>query len=131
MSKSVLLLILGLSSAQSIPSTPPSLTPLELVNLRMRHYNERQVDAMLALYGDDIEVYAYPDRPLGKGKAHMRRVLEETLKDSTAVSLSHQIEQGRYIVNEENVNYGGKDRRYISIYEVRDGLIRSVRFIRD
>jgi hypothetical protein len=42
--------------------------PLELVNLRMRLYNERQVDAILAPYADDIEVYAYPDRLLGKGK---------------------------------------------------------------
>lgn len=106
-------------------------SPTDLVNLRMQHYNDRNVDAMLALYADDIEIYAYPDRLLGKGKPHLRRVLEDTLKDSTAVRVSHQTARGRFVVNEEEVNYGGKNRHSISIYEVSDGLIRSVRFIRD
>ena len=97
----------------------------------MQRYNDRQVDALLELYGDDIEVYAYPDRLLGTGKVHMRRVMEDALKDSTGVTISHQLENGRYIISEENVSYAGKARRYISIYEVRDGLIRSVRFIRE
>lgn len=132
MLKTILLLILAAPvAAQDSPSTMPTLTPLELVNLRMQHYNERHVDAILALYADDVEFYAYPDRLLGKGKPHLRRVLEDTLKDSTAVRISHQIVRGRYVVSEEEVTYGGKERHYISIYEVSDGLIRSVRFIRD
>jgi hypothetical protein len=132
MSKQILFLMFALSAqAQSTPPAASNLTPLEIVNLRMQRYNEHQLDALLELYGDDIEVYAYPDRLLGKGKIHMRRVMEDALKDSTRVTISHQLENGRHVISEENVSYGGKARRYISIYEVRDGLIRSVRFIRE
>ncbi len=132
MLKTILLLVLATSSAtQAVPAMPPKLTPLELVNLRMRHYNERQVEAMLALYDEEIAVYTYPDRLLGKGKAHLREVLVDTLKDSSAVTLSHQIAAGSHVVSEETVTYKGKERHYISIYEVKDELIRSVRFIRD
>lgn len=131
MSKKILLLMLALTvHAQSTPMATRNSTPLDIVNLRMQHYNDHQVDALLTLYDDDIRVYEYPDRLQGTGKAHMRRVMEETLKDSTDVTISHQLENGRYVINEENVSYGGKARRYISIYEVSDGLIRSVRFIR-
>lgn len=132
MSRKILLLWLALPVlAQSTPPTAAGLTPLEVVNLRMQRYNERQVDALLQLYADDIAVYEYPDRLQGKGKTHLRRVLEHVFKDSTDVTISHQLESGRQVINEENVSYSGKARRYISIYEVRDGLIRSVRFIRE
>jgi hypothetical protein len=132
MSKTILLLLLAASAtASSMPAAPPGLAPLELVNLRMQQYNERHIDAMLALYADDIEVYAYPDRLLGKGKPHLRRVLEDTLKDSSPVRISHQVARGRFVVSDEEVTYKGSDRRFTSIYEVSDGLIRSVRFIRD
>lgn len=132
MSKKILFLMFALSS-QALSTAPvaSNLTPLEIVNLRMQRYNDQQIDALLELYGDDIEVYAYPDRLQGKGKIHLRRVMEEVLKDSTDVTISRQLENGRYIISEENVSYAGKARRYVSIYEVRDGLIRSVRFIRE
>lgn len=120
--------VLALAAATSQASP----APLDVVNLRMKHYNDHRVDAMLDLYSEDIEVYTYPDRLLGKGKEHLRKTLESILSDKTVrVSISHQLTKDSYVVNEEAVTYAGSTTKYVSIYEVRDGLIRTVRFVRD
>ena len=45
--------MLGLT--QSTHAVPPTTTPLEVVKLRMQYYNDHNVDAMLALYSEDID----------------------------------------------------------------------------
>jgi hypothetical protein len=133
MPKSALLLVvLALSSQmQASAVDAPGRTPLETVRLRMERYNERQLDPIMELYGDDVVIYKYPDQLLGKGKAHLHNVLEGTFRDSTPVTIKRQFVQGNYVVSEERVTYAGTAKQFISIYEVRDGLIQSVRFIRD
>jgi hypothetical protein len=43
----------------------------------------------------------------------------------------HQIEKGDYVVVHQTVDYGDYVREYVAIYEVRDGLITTIRFLRD
>jgi hypothetical protein len=38
---------------------------------------------------------------------------------------------GNYVINHEIVSENGIQTKYISIYEVREGLIKSVKFVRD
>jgi len=126
------LLTLALLFTNTPYSAEPEPTPLEIVNRRMQYYNDHRVDAMLELYGDDIAVYTYPDKLLGKGKAHLRRTLEEILADkSVRVTVTQQLAKDSYVINNESVSYAGKPTQYVSIYEVKGGLIRSVRFVRD
>ena len=47
------------------------------------------------------------------------------------VTIHHQISKDSYVINHETVTDGEKKTEYVSIYEVRGGLIRSVRFVRD
>ena len=72
------------------------------------------------------------DVPLGKGKEHLRKVFGEIFSDTgVRVRIERQISIDRYVINEELVSYAGKPTKYVSIYEVRDGLIASVRFVRN
>ena len=88
-------------------------TPLEVVNKRMDAYNKHDLKAFLGTYSDDIQVYTYPDKQLGrKGKPHMRSIFEPMFKEAKVkVTIHHQIEQGKYVINEETVNYGDKETR--------------------
>jgi hypothetical protein len=133
MPKSALLfVVLALSSHMPASAVDaPSRSTLDTVKLRMERYNERQLDPIMELYADDVAIYKYPDQLLGKGKAHLRQVLEGTFKDSTPVTIERQLVQGNYVISEERVTYAGTAKHFVSIYEVRDGLIQSVRFIRD
>jgi hypothetical protein len=107
-------------------------TPLEVVNKRMEAHNTHDLETFLSVYSDDIRIYDYPDVPIGaKGKAHMRSIFEPLFRDgAVAVKIHHQIEHGRYVVNQETVTRRGKVIDYVSIYEVVDGLITNVRFLR-
>ena len=106
--------------------------PLQVVNARMGAHNRHDLGQFLALYSDEIQIYDYPDTPLGSpGKAHLRSIFEPLFDDRAVhVTIHNQIVNGHYVVNHETVVRRGEEFLYLSIYEVVDGLIQSVRFIR-
>jgi len=108
------------------------MSPLEIVNRRMQAYNNHNIEDFMALYAEDFEVYTYPDVLLGKGKAHLRSLFEPMLNQkSLQVEIHHQIVKDSFVINHETVTDGDSKTEYVSIYEVRNGLILSVRFVRD
>lgn len=114
------------------PSEGEMRSPLEVVNLRMQAYNDHDLDTFLSTYSKDVEIFTYPDKSLGKGKKHIKSLFEEMFQDSTLqVEIHHQISKDGYVINHETVVSGETETEYVSIYEVRKGLIRSVRFVRD
>ena len=98
----------------------------------MSTYNSHDLDAFLELYAEGVEVFTYPDRSLGGGVDHMRSIFAPMFEEGEVhVTIHHQIAKDSYVVNHETVSAGGSTTEYVSIYEVRDGLIQSVRFVRD
>lgn len=126
------LVVLSLTSVCNVFAGEETRSPLEVVNLRMRAYNEHNLDAFLSTYSEEIEIFIYPDKSLGKGKKHIKKLFENLFREgSVHVDIHHQITKDSYVINHETVVSGDKKTEYISIYEVRSGLIRSVRFVRD
>ena len=124
-------IVLCLSAACNVSSSE-TLSPLAIVNLRMQAYNNHDLEAFLNTYSEEIEIFTYPDKSVGKGKNHIRRLFEPMFKEgSISVEIHHQIAKDGYVINHETVMNGNKKTEYVSIYEVRDGLITSVRFVRD
>jgi hypothetical protein len=109
------------------------VTPLSAVNARMTAYNNHDLQAFLKNYSKDIQVFTYPNVLLGnKGKAHLQSIFEPMFKARhVSVKIHQQITQGNYVINHETVTYNGKDQKYVSIYEVKEGLITSVQFVRE
>ena len=107
--------------------------PLSVVNSRMDSYNRHDLTAFLNNYAEDVQVFTYPNIPLGnKGKEHLKSIFEPMFKEAkVSVKIINQIVQGQHIINHEVVSYNGKDQKYVSIYEVENGLIRTVQFIRE
>lgn len=109
-----------------------TLSPREIVDARMEAYNDHDLASFLELYADDVEIFTYPDKALTVGKVGLRSIFEPMFKEGVVkVTIHSQIEKDSYVVNHETVDYGGEEIEYVSIYEVRGGLIRSVRFVRD
>ena len=114
------------------PEPDRHATPLEIVNRRMSAYNRHDLAAFLDLYADGVEIFTYPDRSLGKGREHIRSIFESTFAEGVVqVAVHHQIMKDSYVVNHETVTGGGGTTEYVSIYEVKDGLIQSVGFVRN
>ena len=108
-------------------------TPLEVVNARMKAHNENNLKLFLEAYSEDIQIYGYPNVPFGKpGKEHIKSIFGPLFDDKAVhTEIHHQIENGRYVINHETVVRQGKTTVYVSIYEVVNGKIKSVRFIND
>jgi hypothetical protein len=109
-----------------------ALTPLEVVNARMSAHNEHNLEKFMATYSETIQIYDFPDIPLGsRGKDHIRNIFAPLFKNqSVKTTIKSQMVNGKYVVNRESVVREGKITEYISIYEVENELIQSVRFIK-
>ena len=117
----------GLSQTQKI-----NASPLDVVNQRMDFYNHHNFEKFIRLYSDSVKVYTYPDKFLASGKDNLASIFKPKFSSkSIQVKIVTQIINGNYVINQEIVTENGMDTKYVSIYEVRDGLITSVRFVRD
>lgn len=107
-------------------------TPLEIVNKRMDFYNQHNFIEFIKLYSPDVEIYTYPDKLLATGTDNISSIFKpKFIAKSIKVEIINQMYNGNYVINHEKVSENGIQTKYISIYEVRDGLIRSVKFVRD
>lgn len=117
------------ATAQEQNVTP---TPLEIVNKRMAFYNQHNFIEFVKLYSPDVEVYTYPNKLLGTGTDNITSIFKpKFIAKSIQVEIISQMYNGNHVINQEIVSENGMKTKYISIYEVKDGLIMSVRFVRD
>jgi hypothetical protein len=129
----VLITMLALCSYAGLSQTQKVATsPLEVVNQRMDFYNHHDFEKFIRLYSDSVKVYTYPDKFLAAGKDNLASIFKPKFSSkSIQVKIITQINNGNYVINQEVVTENGMDTKYVSIYEVKDGLIFSVRFVRD
>jgi len=122
-----LLSYFGLSQTQQLNNSP-----LEVVNRRMDFYNHHNFEQFIELYSDSVKIYTYPDKLLASGKSNLTSIFEPKFSSkSIQVKIITQIYNGNYVINQEIVTENGVNTKYVSIYEVKDGFIISVRFVRD
>ncbi len=98
----------------------------------MSAYNRHDLAGFLDLYADDVAISTYPDKSLGSGREHLGSIFEPMFAEGIVeVTVHHQIAKDSFVVNHETVTDGSGSTEYVSIYEVEDGLIQSVGFVRD
>ena len=107
-------------------------SPLEIVNKRMEYYNLHNFEKFIKLYADDVKIYTYPNKLLGKGTENITSIFKPKFAaKSIQVEIVSQMNNGNHVINHEIVTENGIETKYVSIYEINDGLITSVRFVRD
>jgi len=107
-------------------------TPLNVVNQRMDFYNQHNFTDFIKLYAEDVKIYTYPDKLLGTGTDNISSIFKPKFEsESIQVEIISQMNNGSHVINHEIVTEDGIETKYISIYEVKDGLITSVRFVRN
>ncbi|MFK7831271.1 MAG: nuclear transport factor 2 family protein [Congregibacter sp.] len=104
---------------------------LAAVAQRIDGYNQHNVDAYLAAHDVDLEIYEYPDKSIGKGRAHLKKIFGPMLEKGVGrIVVNYQTAVGNKVVSDEHVSYGGPGLQHIvAIYTVEDGLIVSVRLV--
>lgn len=101
---------------------------------QLNAYNMGNIDAFVSCYAEDVEVYAFPDQLLYKGRETMRKNYGTFFENNPQLHcrLENRIIHGNRIIDHEYIN-GLEDRgdfRAVAVYEVENGLIRKVWFFR-
>lgn len=108
------------------------LSPQEVVNKRVKAHNAHNLDDFLSTYSEDIRIGASDCDAFAKGKPHIKKVFTPLFKDKAVhLTIHAQIVNGPYVVNRETLIRKGEKREYVSVYEVRNGLIKSINIMSD
>jgi imidazolonepropionase-like amidohydrolase len=108
------------------------VTAETLVQQQLNAYNARDIDAFVAPYSDSVELYQFPNKLIGKGKADMYKGYGEMFKNTKELhcQLVNRIIQGNVIVDHESVTgFGPKPLKAIAIYTIEKGKIQKVHFV--
>lgn len=104
----------------------------DVVQRQVEAYNARDIDAFMATYSDDIELYRFPQQLFVKGQKEMRNRYA-TMFDATPnlyCEIKNRIVLGNKIIDKEYVRKNDDYINAIAIYEVTNGKISKVTFIK-
>jgi hypothetical protein len=109
------------------------MTPEEAVSRQLECYNAHDLDGFCACYSEDVVLQnLHEPEPYARSKPELRELYRQRFSNpSLKASIAKRIAQGKYVIDQEEVEgLGEKILHVVAIYEVADGLIKSVRFIR-
>ena len=100
-----------------------------MVQQQLNAYNARSIDAFLAPYDDDVELYDFPDKLVGKGKDAMRKAYSVVFNayPDLHCEIKHRIVHGNTIIDDESISGVGKTKvEGTSIYKIENNKIKKV-----
>ena len=118
-------IVLLLSLLAACGATLADTSPVALVEQQAEAYNRRDLEAFLAPYSEDIELYEFPDKRHAVGKAAMRegyKPLFEKFPELHCESINRMV-FGNTVIVHERVTGLPKLVEAIAIYTIKDGKI--------
>lgn len=99
-----------------------------VVQAQVEAYNAKNIEAFLATYSDDAELFEFPDKLIARGKEQLReRYSARFVEPQLHAEIVKRIVLGDTVVDHERVRRtfpdGPGTLDAIAIYEVRDGKI--------
>lgn len=108
------------------------VSPRILAQEQLEAYNKRDIEAFLKPYAKDVKVYTYPDKLNYQGIEEMRKRYTPMFEKTTDLhcKITSRIVKGNVVIDEELVTANGNTFKAVAIYEITNGKISSVRFVR-
>ena len=118
---------------KGVPQLPASFitaTPEMLVQQQLNAYNAHDLEAFLAPYAEDVELYQFPDKLEMKGKKEMRKNYQfVTQVPGLYCRLVNRMVQGNMVIDQEEVTgFGDKPLKAVAMYVIEKGKIKKVYF---
>lgn len=109
-------------------------TPTEIVQAQVDAYNRHDLEGFLGLYADDAQLFDYPDQRLMAGKDALRERYRQRFEPAPKLhaQILQRIAFDRFVIDQERVTglADGQGLEVVAIYEIRDGHIARVTFLR-
>ncbi|CAL2103290.1 SnoaL-like domain-containing protein [Tenacibaculum sp. 190130A14a] len=108
------------------------VSPRGLAQEQLEAYNKRDIDAFLQPYAKDVKIYTYPDELNYQGIDEMRKRYAPMFKNTPDLhcKITSRIVKGNVVIDEELVTANGNTFKAVAIYEITNGKISSVRFVK-
>ena len=106
----------------------PSIPPEAVVQQQLDAFNARDVEALLAIYAEDAQMFEHPSKLLAAGSAQLRERFQARFKEPDLhATLRQRIVMGNKVIDHEEVTRTfpeGKGRlELLMLYEVENGRI--------
>jgi imidazolonepropionase-like amidohydrolase len=114
------------------PSKLIEESPEMLVQRQLNAYNSRDLEAFLATYAENTQIYDLSGQLLMDGKEAMRSRYKSLFENNPELycEIKNRITLGNKVIDQEYVRTANGYIDAVAIYEVKDGLIQKVTFVR-
>lgn len=104
------------------------LLPESVVQRQLDAYNARDLDALLAIYADDAEMFEHPSKLVARGSAELRQRFSLRFQEPNLhAALLNRIVSGATVIDHERVTRtfpeGPGEIELVMIYEIQSGRI--------
>lgn len=108
--------------------------PEAVVQRQLDAYNARDIDALMATYADDVQVFEHPGTLLASGSAKLRERQATRLQEPDLHALLlNRIVSGNLVIDHEKVRRtfpeGTGQLEMVAMYEVQAGKISRAWFV--
>ena len=108
-------------------------TPEQLAQAQLDAYNAHDLEAFVAQYSENVEVYQYPGGLVMAGRdAFTERYRVRFQTEGLRAEITHRAVLGNRVIDHEVAWINGPDQppvEVVVIYTVEDGLIARVEFV--
>lgn len=103
-----------------------------IVKEQLKAYNARDIDAFMETYSDDVALYNFPNALFLSGKENMRKGYNQFFENTPDLhcEIKNRIVIGNKVIDEEYVTLNDSSFSAVAIYEVENGKIAKVTFLR-
>jgi hypothetical protein len=131
------LLVLSLLTVQGLTMAQESIETIaeKLAQEQLDAYNNRDADAFILPYAENVKVFNFPDQLLYEGRDEMYGLYGRMFSRTPDLhcKLVNRIVLGNTVIDQEEVTIRKEEppMRAIAIYKIIDGKIAEVYFIRE
>ena len=109
-------------------------TPREVAKLQLQAYNAHDLEGYMALFHADAVIYDLPSGDVvAEGEEEIRSLYADRFShEELYCAVTNQMEIGAYAIDREVLTgLPGGNVAVLAMYEVIDGLIKRIFFVRD
>ncbi len=108
------------------------ISPRHIVQKQLDAYNARDIDGFMDTYSDDVKLYNFPNELFLEGKEKMRQRYAGFFENTPDLhcEIKNRIVTGNKVIDEEYITANGTNFGAVAIYEVINGKIAKVTFLR-
>ncbi|MEP5912465.1 MAG: nuclear transport factor 2 family protein, partial [Flavobacteriaceae bacterium] len=99
---------------------------------QLKAYNNRDIEAFMATYSEDIKLFNFPNQPTSQGKDKMKEDYNSFFENvpNLHCEVKKRIVIGNKVIDEEYITANDGHFSAVAIYEVENGKISRVTFIK-